>query len=274
MHEDTVTILSQLLTTYSLAPAPPLKIYELGQVAHMGDPEQPDEDDALGGAKHRYHLSEKILGKLYRAVDENKIWTEDISKSVDMTGPTIWAQLVDLVQREIEPLELDIRPNSRRSEAWRIRNLYDSSILDKMWDFSDNPRVPLSEVEVFCGFILNKRGSQTRRQRDSSIKLHDETDRIMSWIVSMIRSRDDSVTKEQVVELCLACVLVGCVEDTRGVEGYSGTGELQSFKVVAACCLLREMTGLTRAVDAEIGGGYVGVGGGGGQGIILPFRAK
>lgn len=208
-------------------------------------------------------------------MDEKKIWTEDISKTVNAKGPTIWEQLLDLVQREIAHLGFDLRPASQHKEAWRIRNLYDSTITDKMWEFSDNPRVPISEVEVFCGFVLNKRGSQTRRQRDASIKLHDETDRITSWIVSMIRERGETATKKDVVELCLACVEVGCAKSTEGVEGYSGHGKLQSFRVLAACCLLREMTTLARAVDLDTGGGYVGVAGGGGQGkFTLPFRAK
>lgn len=247
----------------------------MGQIAHIGGPEEHDEDDAFAGARHRYHRSEKVLGKLYRAVDEHKIWTEDISKTVDMKGPTIWEQILDLVQREIAHLGINLRPSLQHEEAWRIRNLYDGTIADKMWEFSDNPRVPISEVEVFCGFVLNKRGSQTRRQRDASIKLHDETDRIMSWIVSMIRERGDTATREDVVELCLACVEVGCAKSTEGVEGYSGHGNLQSFKVLAACCLLREVTMLARASDVEKGGGYVGVSGGQGAGkFTLLFRTR
>ena len=58
-----------------------------------------------------------------------------------------------------------------------------------MWHFSETPRSGLSEVEVFCGFVLNKRGSQTRRQRDSSMKLKEEIDRIMAWIMKLIQDR-------------------------------------------------------------------------------------
>lgn len=129
-----------------------------------------------------------------------------------------------------------------------------------MWQFSENPRKPISEVEVFCGFILNKRGSQTRRQRDSSIKLHEEMDRVMTWIVSLIRERGDSTTQERVLELCWACVLVGCAKNTKGIEAYHGDGTLQGFRVVAACCLLREVNSLSKLVDGEAtSGGYVGV---------------
>jgi hypothetical protein len=50
-------------------------------------------------------------------------------------------------------------------------------MMDTMWQFSENPRRPLTEVEAFCGTVLNKTGSQTRRQREASIKLKEEVDR-------------------------------------------------------------------------------------------------
>lgn len=158
-----------------------------------------------------------------------------------------------------------------------------------MWHFSDNPRTSLSEVEVFCGFILNKRGSQTRRQRDSSIKLKEEMDRHMAWMVKLIRDRGmgndgDTATSvtgsvaesnrwmEDVIELCWACVAVGCVKEGGASPLYHGTGELQSFRVVAACCLLKELNNLTRKMEAASEGGYVGVRGGRGRQMVLPLR--
>lgn len=163
-----------------------------------------------------------------------------------------------------------------------------------MWHFSENARSCLSEVEVFCGFILNKKGGQTRRQRDSSIKLKEEIDRIMTWIVKLIRDRgvgNDAETlsttteasaapnrwREDAVELCWACVSVACIRKEDAPFVYHGTGELQSFRVVAACCLLKELNNLARKMDASSGGGFVGVGRGGrggrgGKRMTLPLR--
>ncbi|KAI6778657.1 RNA-dependent RNA polymerase [Emericellopsis cladophorae] len=236
-----------------LAPAPPLKLYDLGQVAHIADDEGIDID---GGYRPLYHRSKKLLGRLYRNVDENKIWSHDIRREVDKEGPSVWQLLWDYVEREI------LAENSHRlswrqriNRAWDIRDMYENSITEKMWDFSENPRSPITEVEVFCGFILNKRGSQTRRQRDSSIKLKEAIDQTMTWIVNMIRlsgppqtketGEDDEAHQQQhkeehqddVVELCLACLYVGCMMRVPGDRGQ----QLQSFKVVAACCLIREM---------------------------------
>jgi hypothetical protein len=165
-----------------------------------------------------------------------------------------------------------------------------------MWHFSENPRAPLTEVEVFCGFILNKRGAQTRRQGDSSIKLKEEIDRIMTWIVKQIRDRgvgDGAETlstatdadaapsrwREDVVELCWACVAVACIRKEFAPIVYRGTGELESFRIVAACCLLKELNNLARKMEISAGGGFVGVGRGsrggrgrGTAGMILPIR--
>lgn len=161
-----------------------------------------------------------------------------------------------------------------------------------MLRFSENARSCLSEVEVFCGFILNKRGGQTRRQRDSSIKLKEEIDRIITFIVKQIRDRgvgNDAETlstateasaaapnrwREDVVELCWACVAVACIKKEDAPFVYHRTGELQSFRVVAACCLLKELNSLARKMDASSGGGFVGVGRGGrgGKRMTLPLR--
>ncbi|KAJ3470136.1 hypothetical protein MRS44_000235 [Fusarium solani] len=275
-----------------LAMAPPLKLYDLGQIDHIGDPEEYDEDDIMARAKPKYYKSTKILGHLYRSVDENKIWHENIHRKIETGGPSVWDQLLTIVENEIVKFKLDIDWKRKTGEAWKIRNDYESTISDNMLRFSENARSCLSEVEVFCGFILNKRGGQTRRQRDSSIKLKEEIDRIMTFIVKQIRDRgvgNDAETlstateasaaapnrwREDVVELCWACVAVACIKKEDAPFVYHGTGELQSFRVVAACCLLKELNNLARKMDASSGGGFVGVGRGGrgGKRMTLPLR--
>ena len=55
---------------------------------------------------------------------------------------------------------------------------YEDAIYGVMINCADHPNQPLEELEVFIGFIMNKRGAQTHRQRDRSIKLKDEFERI------------------------------------------------------------------------------------------------
>ncbi|KAG5661047.1 hypothetical protein KAF25_002690 [Fusarium avenaceum] len=282
-----------------LALAPPLKLYDKGHLVHIADEEEDDNvDDGMARYKTKYYSSEKILGQLYRNVDEKKIWDEDIHRSINTAGPSVWDQLLAIVQAEIVRYNLDVDWTRSSEQAWKIRGLYEASITDKMWQFSENARSSLTEVEVFCGFILNKRGAQTRRQGDSSIKLKEETDRIMTWIVKQIRDRgvsDDAETmntatgvsegssrwREDVVELCWACVAVGCIKE-KAPPVYHGTGELESFRIVAACCLMKELNSLVAKMDLLAGGGFVGVGRGGRSGragrggrggsLTLPIR--
>ncbi|RGP68784.1 hypothetical protein FLONG3_8047 [Fusarium longipes] len=281
-----------------LALAPPLKLYDKGQLAHIGEDDEVDNsNDVMARAKANYYQSDKILGRLYRNVDEKKIWDEDIHRSINTTGPSVWDQLLTIAQKEVIEYKLDIDWTRKSEEAWKIRGLYESAITDKMWHFSENPREPLTEVEVFCGFILNKRGAQTRRQGDASIKLKEEIDRTMTWIVKQIRDRGvgdgvetlstmtevDAATsrwREEVVELCWACVAVACIKKENASLLYHGTGELESFRVVAACCLIKELNNLAQKIESATGGGFVGVrhaeqngpGGRGERSMKLPIR--
>lgn len=290
----------------SLAPAPPLKLYDIGQVEHIAEEEDEEEDDGddMGMARHRYYASKKILGKLYRNVDESNIWHQDIRRSVQNVrseDKTLWMDIFDtgIVQSLMAPTgPFSCNYKRQLPEAWKIRNRYEGAIEDAMWQFSDNPRKHITEVEVFCGFILNKRGSQTRRQRDSSIKLKEATDNIMDYTVKQIREAGprraeehtgdageeqvdgpDELSNEDVLELCLACLVVGCWREPTREAAYSGTGQLQSFKLVAASCLVKELTiqGLLSPMNnGEVvgsgGGGFVGVNGGQQATVTLPIR--
>jgi hypothetical protein len=123
-----------------------------------------------------------------------------------------------------------------------------------MENFSEHPIYPISEIEVFTGHILNKTGVQTHRQRQRSIKLKDEFERIATWIMGQMRQHGNNIpplteykTELDSLQLCLACVHVGGT----GVDwdGLSATSrrwrdkarDLRSFRVVAACALLAEL---------------------------------
>lgn len=107
-----------------MAPAPPVKLYDLGQIDFIEETnDEDDDDDGMGGARHRYHRSEKILGHLYRGVDEKKIWNKDIHRTVDMNGPSVWDQLLRLMQAELEVYGIDTGHKRHRDEAWKLRIL-------------------------------------------------------------------------------------------------------------------------------------------------------
>ncbi|XP_044723884.1 RNA dependent RNA polymerase domain-containing protein [Hirsutella rhossiliensis] len=253
-----------------LSPAPPVKLYDLGQIDFIEERrmDDDDDDDGMGGARHKYHKSEKILGQLYRGVDEKKIWSEDIHRTVNMNGPSVWDQLLGRMQAELDAYGIDTEYKRHSEDAWKLRNLYEDSVYDSMWHFSDNPRTGITEVEVFCGSVLNKRGSQTRQQRDLSIRLKEETDRVLTWMVDLIRKRStvdglhngSSYDDTDLYSVTSRDESVAAAETRDREEAYHGDGDLRSFRVVAAACLLKEMGAMRAHVSAAMaGGGYLGV---------------
>ncbi|UKZ56142.1 hypothetical protein TrVGV298_009970 [Trichoderma virens] len=261
---------------------PPTRLYDRGEVSHIGDPESDEDDeDGMGASKKGYYKSQKILGELYRGVDEEKIWGQDVQRPVEMSGSSLWEDLnkhVYAALMEEGCVASDVDYTRRVEEAWKLRELYQTQVSNSMWQFSDSPRVPIREVEAFCGSILNPKGSQTRRQRDSSIKLKEEMDRIMNFFAKLIRDRsggalgiaddaasvateDDGQSERErmnAVELCWACVIVGSEQDNKGQNYDDNEKPLESFRVVAASCLVKELNELlTRKRSGRVGG-YVG----------------
>ena len=120
-------------------------------------------------------------------------------------------------------------------------------------DFSDHATMRITELEVFTGTIFNKFGVQTRRQRDKSIALKDEFERIEHWTENMIRKRNIEPSDEtrheghgagsdDALPLSVACLIVGCMkQQTQGGKRPRQDDTFQSFKVVAACCAMKEL---------------------------------
>ncbi|RYP80945.1 hypothetical protein DL769_002223 [Monosporascus sp. CRB-8-3] len=264
-----------------LAPAPPAELKDRTEI-YFDAPIIPavndDEDDNMG-PQYLYYRSDKILGKLYRAIDEQRIWKEDIKRPNNRFGPSVWDELLLYVNEKCEELG-GIDWESALQEARGIRQAYDDAIWGATVDYSEHASLRISEVEVFTGCIFTKSGMQTRRQRDKSTRLKDEFDRIAKWTESVIRKQeiesrvdddadndDEGRTETGVsgLELSVACLQVGCAP-SRVVAGSRNGEVFQSFKVIAASCVLRELDFAIKrqeiAAGASVmGGGYVGVNG-------------
>ncbi|GKT52264.1 RNA-directed DNA polymerase from mobile element jockey [Colletotrichum spaethianum] len=286
----------------SLAPAPPAQLYDRTQIDFLGEDEAVDEDEDELGPNHKYYPSVKVLGELYRNVNERQIWDEDISRVVSKAGPSVWDQFVGLMQRKIEEYSKGrISWKTKRQEAKSLRDVYEDTVNGFMIQYSDSHMKQLTEVEVFCGSIFNKTGSQTRRQKDNSKKLKQDFDRLADHMTQQMRRRVrnaeghgtaaynnvDSTTEKQDVsstpvddidrflapnrealEMSYACLMVGLLKNT-DVE-YEHWTHLESFKVIAASVLLKELTELANRIKGgrlvnpadggeSASGGFVGV---------------
>ena len=144
-------------------------------------------------------------------------------------------------------------------------------MVSAMKEWGEHPSRPLTELEVLVGFIINSRGFQTHRQRDRSIKLKGEFERISGWIMRRMRHANASAEGQggsdmDALELCLACLHVGCHDGPSvGGRAHETRPKLHSFRIVAASALMREIDVLEMNVRREVraqGGGFVGVQGG------------
>lgn len=166
----------------SFAPGPETRVVDKSAIElddYILEPEADEEEDQFSGARYVYYKSEKILGHLYRAVDVPKIWKDDIRSKVWPAVASFWDEFI-----------LKIRPRYEavvgNTAAWagymatarELRDWYEAAISNAMSQYSEHPINPITELEVFIGNILNKSGVQTNRQRDKSIKLKDEFERI------------------------------------------------------------------------------------------------
>jgi len=250
------------------APGPDVYIYHKADVEMQEQYVLEDEDaENQDGPRYRYYRSEKVLGQLYRAVDEQKIWAEDIRRTLPKGGASFWDELVSSFNKSIrDVVGSNLLWQHRREEAGRIRDAYEDAIFGAMIACSENPALPLTEIEVFAGFIMNKTGAPTSRQQDRSIKLHDEFTRISAWITKEMRriptttsttehpgqngvqSNDHATHAPELdaLELCLACIMVGCKSQNAGDgeqhrRSRKSIRDLESFRIVAAAALTREL---------------------------------
>ncbi|KAK3396965.1 RNA dependent RNA polymerase-domain-containing protein [Sordaria brevicollis] len=204
-----------------------------------------DDDDEDDGPRHGFYKSDKVIGKLYRAVDESQIWTTDIKKQFPSGGPSFWDELKVALDKRIRSIGR-LHWKKRLDDAHRIREAYDEGIKGAMVNFADSSAQPLKELEVVMGFILNSRGIQTKRQRDKSTKLSDEFSRISKWVTNEMRAPGIAVENSlnlSALELCYACFEVACAQQDRG-RAHRRRGpraDLESFRIVAASALIREI---------------------------------
>lgn len=81
--------------------------------------EEQDEDDNLG-PRYEYYQSEKINGVLFDAIDEQKIWYQQIQRQTK-TDITVWTDIFRHIVRECKRKLVGIYWENLRDEALEIR---------------------------------------------------------------------------------------------------------------------------------------------------------
>ncbi|KAK8108246.1 RNA-dependent RNA polymerase [Apiospora kogelbergensis] len=250
-----------------MAPSAPMNIKSRTEISFESetmDAAGDDDDEEDDRPQFIYYESNKILGVLYRAIDEKRIWHKTVRvNSKRVAGPAVWDALLLFVEGECLETLGEVNWKQYESEALKIRETYEDMMYSITMDYSEHASMPITELEVFTGNIFNKSGAQTPRQRDRSIKLKEAFDRMAKTTVALIRKNKQGHEELEAdgedvastvgldyhplaaLELSLACLHVGRRRQKKRSGGRwgqnGGDNGFQSFPVVAASCLTREL---------------------------------
>lgn len=111
------------MTHGSLAPGPWVSIQNQSDI-EINDYLHDDGDDEYSdGPRYQYYQSQKLLGVLFRGVDERKIWDDEVKQKVASSdGKAFWETLIAEFQKlasiSVGPIDWE----SRTDEVKRIRH--------------------------------------------------------------------------------------------------------------------------------------------------------
>ncbi|KAL5344777.1 hypothetical protein ACLOAV_010174 [Pseudogymnoascus australis] len=204
------------------------------------EPELFQDDDDVAG--YKYYRSEKILGKLYRAINEREVFGSVQKEGLlaylnEMDKKPIYVSTVlegiwNYVQYRCQAIPWKHHLDRARG----IRDEYEDCVTNISYEYSSQPSRAISEREVFVGNILGKFGAQNKRQHELSISMKERFNDDLTYIVNCI-VKDGTARSEESLAKSIACLNVALEETT-----YSKTGvELVSFRYVAAALCLKEI---------------------------------
>ncbi|KAA8913017.1 RNA dependent RNA polymerase-domain-containing protein [Sphaerosporella brunnea] len=216
-----------------MAPGPRVLISKekgLQEPAHEID----DDEDTL---VQTWYPSDKILGKLYRAIKENE-FLADVRNDLRPSRPKdLLLILWNYFLQELKKMKLSPPWVEYLTFATDTRAQYDEQLRWLMQGYSDTPwKSILSEEEVFVGTIVGKE-KQTRRQRELSSEMKEEFDMLVQYTIARIRGETE--TRDVKLAKCLAALNV-CV------AGGKHADQLRSFAWVVVSVLMTEVDALQK----------------------------
>ncbi|EGE83653.2 RNA-dependent RNA polymerase, variant 2 [Blastomyces dermatitidis ATCC 18188] len=196
------------------APGPRVRIAESLSLLEEHDQmtvldDDDDEEDERPTA--RYYKSEKILGKLYRAIDEVEFLQHRqnaIERSMAMAAPSVLKGVWAFVQSETVGFLWDHHVEN----ALEIRQIYEDNLLEIMARYSSTPwKSSITEYEVFVGTILGHGQKITHRQKDASKQMREEYEGLVQFVTAMIQGRETGGMES--LERSIACLYIAIEEE-------------------------------------------------------------
>ncbi|KAL8650034.1 MAG: hypothetical protein Q9210_004066 [Variospora velana] len=201
------------------------------------DDDEDEEDPEETAPATRYYESPKVLGKLYRAIDEQEFFTaiqrqSQASRSYQQSSLAI--RLWDYVKHKTALIQYRHYLDFARD----VKDAYEDNMCSTMREYSSHPVHFASEVEVFAGALIGKNGAQSKRQREISTSMKEKHDRDVAYTVQCIlQGEEQDFSKQEALERSIACLDVA-VHERRTVKRF---GKLVSFTWVAAAVCLKEI---------------------------------
>jgi hypothetical protein len=224
-----------------MAPSPHIKIESFDGSLHFLAEEEKNPHDPVASLdpdarKTHYYKSPKVLGHLYRRIDEKGFYEALQEHSRDHIriageGPSTMDRLLAYVLRAAQGLQYDHYFELARD----IRHTYECNVEDSSYNYSLHSAHPLHEIEVVTGCAL---GSVfNRRLRDSVKEMREQYSRDVAYAKLRIRVDDDEDENEALPK-SIASFYIAVKEPGKKV-GHDVV--LKSFAYVAAAVCLEEL---------------------------------
>ncbi|KAL9594745.1 MAG: hypothetical protein Q9219_006857 [cf. Caloplaca sp. 3 TL-2023] len=220
------------------APGPRVLIEKTIKLEEANEEEDDGEDELEDMTPvTQYYRSEKVLGKLYRAIDEHDFFAEiqrQSGTSLPAGRPSLAEKVWDYVQQKTALIQY----HHHLEFARNVKDGYEDNMINTMSENSPHPTYFVSEVEVFAGALIGKHGAQTKRQREFSTSMKEKQDRDVAYTIQCIlQGEEQDISKEEALERSIACLYVA-IHEPRVRRRF---GRLVSFTWVAAAVCLKEV---------------------------------
>ncbi|EON67049.1 hypothetical protein W97_06166 [Coniosporium apollinis CBS 100218] len=233
-----------------MAPGPRVRIEDKGTIFEDEADEDADEfEDPVRSLDPdsravRYYESDKVLGKLYRAIDERAILSAIQARSktqAQALADATATSLMDKVWVHVKRNTALVQYAHHLLAARGMKEAYEHNLADMMSTYSTHPSQPLSEFEVFSGSILGKcAGAQNKRVRENNAKMKEQFERDVTFWVERITHGDDG-DREEALARSIAALHVGMEEGSRMAGKGRRRAELRSWRYIAAAVCLKEV---------------------------------
>jgi hypothetical protein len=183
-----------------------------------------------------YYQSDKVLGKLYRLVDEKGFY-ESLHAQSNATTQAIGTPSTAITQlwKYVVKASQGIQYTSYLPLARDIRETYEANVYDSMHRYALHPSFPLHEIEVVSGCML---GSVfVRRLKENVVDMRESFADDVAYIRNRIRMDEEGNSDEALPRA------IACLEDAMASQGLKvgKEGRLLSYRYIAAAVCLEEL---------------------------------